>query len=1270
MTEKGMEDNKTRLLNARKGKLAQFTSMKKQLEELTADDVNTDLVKNKLRVDFGGLQTEFTDINYRLQQYMSEEEFLENQAQYFEPKQASMTDFFWKCESWMKDVMKRAEQAKEQECGAEQTDSRSVRTKRSSSRRSTVKSASSMKMKAELQRASLQAQAAAVMGNLAIEQEEAELKRQEAELQAEQRRKEAAIKAKKEMHQIKTKLAESDAQLQVLQKYEDEQDGASSCESDAPDDKEPVKSTPLLLPQHAAIAQNYSQPSQPDAFNYSVSVRPKVKSENDAKKKESETVVLDSLCQAITQQANVTEYLVKNHKASLLPVLTIKTFKGDPLEYKSFIRSIEHGIESRTENDRDRLQFLLQYTSGQPHELVKSCIHMPPSIGYAKAKQMLQEYFGDDYKIAEAYLKEAMDWQTIKPEDGAALQSFALFLTGCSNTMADISYMEDLDNAACIKALASKLPYRLKESWRKHACDLQDKTKKRLKFKDFVEFVNKQVKYLLHPLYGNIKDNTTNTKDSVRQKPKPQDKDMTKSKKVFTTSVVLSAENKDKKEKESSAANKTKSVDVNEKPCLYCNGEHHTFAVCKGFKKKPHKEKLEYLRSKGLCFACLKHGHMSSSCTEKAQCQECARSHPTLLHITFKETKEEMTKDQEKKDEQAVTNALVQASELCSVTGAGKEDCFLSIVPVQVKAQKGTKIVTTYAFLDPGSSATFATESLMNELNLNGRCTSISLRTMGNESVVKTHIVTGMEISSLEGDQFIELSEVYSQKDIPVTKDNIPRQEDVSRWPHLQEVKLPAVEAEVGLLIGANIPKAMEPLQVVSSVNDGPYAVRTALGWTVNGPLRGGNDGLRTRSPVVTANRISVARLEELWHQQFKLDLRQAGQSENIEMSKEDHQFMNMVSQSAQLKDGHYTICLPLRNKSLCMPNNRSVAEQRALNLRKRFMKDADYRAEYVAFMEDILKKGYAVQISSAEYELTEGRTWYLPHHGVRHPVKCKLRVVFDCAASFGGTSLNQQLLQGPDLTSSLVGVLTRFRQENIAFMADVEAMFYQVAVKEEDTNLLRFLWWPEGNHQKELAEFKMKVHIFGATSSPSVATYAMQRCAADFEEEFGQEAATTVKKNFYVDDCLKSVADEDAAVTLCCNLRGMLARGSFRLTKWASNSRKLINSIPEDERAQGFQDLDLNMDSLPMERALGIQWCAETDQFKIKINLKERPHTRRGLLSFLSSIFDPLGFIAPVVLPAKKILQELCRQRYSWDDSLPEDVIKEWTRWSLTCNS
>ncbi|KAL7880976.1 hypothetical protein SRHO_G00032300 [Serrasalmus rhombeus] len=552
---------------------------------------------------------------------------------------------------------------------------------------------------------------------------------------------------------------------------------------------------------------------------------------------------------------------------------------------------------------------------------------------------------------------------------------------------------------------------------------------------------------------------------------------------------------------------------------------------------------------------------------------------------------------------------------------------------------------------------------------MHGRNTSILLRTMGKEAVVDTCIVNGLEISSLDGNQFIPLSEVFSevfsQKTIPVTKDNIPQQEDVNRWPHLKDVKLSSIQTGIGLLIGANVPKAMEPLQVVNSVDDGPYAVRTVLGWTVNGPLRGGcNAKEGEKLSTVTVNRISVAKLEELWQLQFKQDFPDAGQNENIEMSKEDYQFMAKVSQSAKLVDGHYSICLPLRNKSMCIPNNRSVAEQRALNLRKRFTRDVKLHSEYAAFMDNLFKKGYAVRLKGADSEPIEGRTWYLPHHGVRHPVKQKLRVVFDCRASFQGTSLNQQLLQGPDLSSSLVGVLLRFRQEIVAVMADVEAMFYQVRVNDEDTNLIRFLWWLDGNYEQELVEHKMLVHIFGATSSPSVATFALQKCATDFEEEFGHEAVKTVKNNFYVDDCVTSIKDENTAITLCADLRSMLAKGGFRLTKWASNSRKVLNSIPEQDRAEGFQDLDLEVDNLPIERALGVQWCSESDQYRFKINLKERPHTKRGLFSIVSSIFDPLGFLSPIVLPAKGILQDLCRQKYSWDENLPDNVVKDWNKW------
>ena len=146
------------------------------------------------------------------------------------------------------------------------------------------------------------------------------------------------------------------------------------------------------------------------------------------------------------------------------------------------------------------------------------------------------------------------------------------------------------------------------------------------------------------------------------------------------------------------------------------------------------------------------------------------------------------------------------------------------------------------------------------------------------------------------------------------------------------------------------------------------------------------------------------------------------------------------------------------------MPNNKCVAEQRASNLKRKLAKNSSFHDDYKTFMSDLLNKGYAVEVPEDERNRNNGRVWYIPHHGVIHPQKEKLRVVFDCAASFQGKSLNEELLQGPDLTNGLVGVLTRFRHEHIALISDIEAMYHQVRVPDEDSDLLRFLWWPQGD--------------------------------------------------------------------------------------------------------------------------------------------------------------------------------------------------------------
>ena len=175
------------------------------------------------------------------------------------------------------------------------------------------------------------------------------------------------------------------------------------------------------------------------------------------------------------------------------------------------------------------------------------------------------------------------------------------------------------------------------------------------------------------------------------------------------------------------------------------------------------------------------------------------------------------------------------------------------------------------------------------------------------------------------------------------------------------------------------------------------------------------------------------------------------------------------------------------------------------------------------------MRNGHARKVPRDRLDHPVDVVWYLPHHPVLNPNKPgKVRVVFDCAAKHQGTSLNDQLLHGPDLTNNLVGVMTRFRQEPVALMTDVESMFHQVNVNPNDCDALRFLLWPNNDLNSEPEEYQMMVHLFGATSSPSCANFALRRTAEDNQQEFSKEAVNSVKDNFYVDDCLKSVSSEN----------------------------------------------------------------------------------------------------------------------------------------------
>ena len=190
--------------------------------------------------------------------------------------------------------------------------------------------------------------------------------------------------------------------------------------------------------------------------------------------------------------------------------------------------------------------------------------------------------------------------------------------------------------------------------------------------------------------------------------------------------------------------------------------------------------------------------------------------------------------------------------------------------------------------------------------------------------------------------------------------------------------------------------------------------------------------------------------------------------------------------------------------------------------------------------------------------------------------------------------------------------------------MADIEKMFHQVNVKEEDAEALRFLWWPEGDFSKQPVEHQMAVHLFGAISSPSCCSYALKRT----------EAVHVVKE-----------------------LPKLLSRRGFRLTRWSSNEREVLTHVPDSERAPCLR---LQLENLPKDSALGVRWNMERDSLGFRSgNLKA--NTRRGILSFVASVYDPLRLVAPVVFPAKLMMQGLCRRDCGWDEEIPKGTVAEW---------
>ena len=921
---------------------------------------------------------------------------------------------------------------------------------------------------------------------------------------------------------------------------------------------------------------------------------------------------------------------------SRLPAVEPEIFDGkDPLSFPIWLSAFEALVSHRAMTDVDRLSVLNRYLGGEAKKAIRGYLMLPPSEAYGAAYKLLVTRYGDNYLLAKAFRNRLTSWPKIMGSETAGLRNFIDFLNQCKSAKRSFPALRVLDDESENADLTKKLPAWLARQWGRRVVAIREATDEFPSFDNFVEFLEQEDKVAHDPFFQAI------------HKP----------------------EGFKERNRGGSFASETRAATSNGRDfgvCIFCR-ESHSLEMCWKFGAEAFEIRLKFVRDHQLCFGCLIKGHLARECRNRGICQFCRKGHPTSMHRE---------------------DSLTGAHPTASITAcASRRDTDRAprkssmIVPTYISHRDNPgREVLIYAMIDSQSDTSFITESAADALGLQGKEIHLSLSTMtAKNKVVKCTRFTGLNIRSYDSDDKITLPQLYSQKAIPVNRQHIPSADMIAGWPYLEPLRrklIPKLDCEVGILIGYDWPRVLISREVISAGGGGPFGQRTDLGWGIVGIISKSADD--DTDPIGYSHRIVV---NQTTGSQITLQKRSKaivspadclkvlesdfpdrickGESSSVE----ERDFLRIMEEGIVVdQSDHYSMPLPFNKGKENLFNNRALVINRAMALKRKMNKDPDYKREYSEFMEEMLTKGFAEEVRDPN-ETLNPNVWYVPHFGVFHKTKGKLRVVFDRAARYRGVALNDTLLKGPDYLNSLVGILCRFRKHPVAFCCDVEKMFYAFHVQPSHRDYLRFLWWKGGDTTQTMSTFRMTAHLFGAVSSPACASFGLRRIPEEFPE-YGRDVLRFISDDFYVDDGLKSVPDIKTAIDLVRKTVEACSRRGVRLHKFTSNSKPLLESLPESECAEKTNLLNLSLDKYPSERVLGVLWNIKDDCFEFKVRADKSPTTRREILSVTSGIFDPLGWIAPFTLKAKQVLQLLCKDKLDWDDKAPPLALREWEGW------
>lgn len=706
----------------------------------------------------------------------------------------------------------------------------------------------------------------------------------------------------------------------------------------------------------------------------------------------------------------------------------------------------------------------------------------------------------------------------------------------------------------------------------------------------------------------------------------------------------LNFEGKHEKVQQNAKQIKRQTLLHSNKICEFCKNNHLIY-YCKKFLNLNIQERMNTIKELNLCINCLKKGHRAGTCTF-FKCKTCGKAHNILLHLDAEIKSQKKESEGNSQNENEIDKKVSLYNKCNQIT-------LLSTAIVELKTRANTW-VKAKALLDTGSQSNLISATLAQKLKLPQKELKLCLTGVDNKETAVNKAITA-NIKSIKNNFQENLEFLVLER---ITQD-IPQ-----RLINKNEIKIPNNiiladptfhrPSKIDVLLGVDV--FYNLLSVGQIRNELGYIFqKTKLGWIISGTYS--DDTGKSICTLSTKNENLSKQIERFWEINGEINKNPL----NIDEKRCEEIFETTYKRD---KSGRFIVSLPFKNNTFILGDSKQTALRRFQLLEKRLNKDSELKENYLEFINEYINLKHMIEIKDTEDINTPN--YYLPHHAVINESSqtTKLRVVFDGSSqSSNGQSLNNLLLPGPKLQDDLIDILMRFRTYKFVISGDIEKMFRQIWIDNKAKGLHRILW--RNNDSEDIKTYELQTVTYGTTPASYLAIKCIQKLAL-LEKNNYPVGSNIVLKDFYVDDLLSGANSIEKVKEIKSQVEGLLLKGGFKLHKWASNHPELLknkNNIKNDL---------LNFDNEHTQKTLGLQWDYLKDvlQFHIPEEKIEKRVTKRSILSDVCKIYDPLGFLGPIITFAKILIQKLWAQKLDWDESLPADIHTLWLEYRSNLQS